>query len=104
MRWPADPAERDICYFLAQGLRARLAKELPAERVGASASAVKLAHRAKGLITALAEISVEAAQLVVAEAQDEINEDGSTARLPAWFMVEVARDLPRIARARPGAA
>ncbi len=102
MRWPGDPAERDACYFLAQGLRARLSKELPAERPGASAGAVKLAHRAKGLIAELAEISVEAAQLVVADARDDVNEDGSTARLPAWFMVEIARDLPRIAGARAG--
>jgi hypothetical protein len=104
MRWPAGPAERDICYFLAQGLRARLSKELPAERNGASPAAIQLAHRAKGLLADLAEISVEAAQIVVAGADDEVTEDGSTARLPAWFMVEVARDLPRIAGVREGAA
>jgi hypothetical protein len=104
MRWPAEATERDACYFLAQGLRARLAKELPAERTGASATAAKLAHRAKGLISELAEISVEAAQLVVADATDDSTEDGSMARLPAWFMIEIARDLPRIAGVRPGAA
>jgi hypothetical protein len=104
MRWPADPAERDVCYFLAQTLRARLVKELPAERSGAAPAAVKLAHRAKGLLTELAEISVEAAQLVVAGAQDDVTEDGSAAELPAWFMVEIARDLPRIAAVRDGAA
>jgi hypothetical protein len=101
---PAGPAERDVCYFLAQGLRARLAKELPAERAGASVGAMKLAYRAKGLITELAEISVEAAQLIVADAQDDATEDGSTSRPPAWFMVEIARDLPRIAARRNGAA
>ena len=41
---------------------------------------------------------------MVAEAQDDSTEDGTTARLPAWFMIEVARDLPRIAGVRPGAA
>jgi hypothetical protein len=46
---------------------------------------------------------VEAAQLVVAGAQDGVNEDGSDARLPSWFMVEVVRDLPRLAAARDGA-
>jgi hypothetical protein len=102
MRWPADPAERDVCYFLAQGLRARLAKELPPERNGASAAATQLAHRAKALLTELAEISVEAAQLVVAGAQDGVTEDGTQARLPSWFMVEVVRDLPRLAAARDG--
>ncbi len=102
LRWPADPGERDVCYFLAQSLRARLAKELPAARQGAPASAVQLAHRAKGLIAELTEISLEAAQTVVAPAQDGVVEDGSTAELPAWFLVEVVRDLPRLAAARTG--
>jgi len=102
MHWPADPAERDVCYFLAQGLRARLAKELPQARAQLTGDAVQLAHRAKALLTELAEISVEAAQMVVAGAQDGVTEDGSDARLPSWFMVEVVRDLPRLAAARDG--
>ncbi len=100
MGWPAGPADRDVCYFLAQGLRARLAKELPAERAGANSAAVGLAHRAKALITELAEISLEAAQAVVAGTQHGVTEDGSAAELPAWFMVEVVRDLPRLAASR----
>jgi hypothetical protein len=103
MHWPSDPAERDVCYFLAQGLRARLAKELPASRAQLGGGAVQLAHRAKALLTELAEISVEAAQMVVADAQDGVTEDGSDARLPSWFMVEVVRDLPRLAATRDGA-
>jgi hypothetical protein len=102
MRWPSDPTDRDVCYFLAQGLRARLAKELPAERTGAPTAVVELAHRAKALLTELAEISLEAAQTVVAGAQDGITEDGNAAQLPGWFMVEVVRDLPRLAAARAG--
>jgi hypothetical protein len=102
MRWPSDPAERDVCYFLAQGLRARLAKELPADRPAAGGAATELAHRAKALLTELAEISLEAAQTVVAARQDGVTEDGSAARLPSWFMVEVIRDLPRLAAARAG--
>ena len=31
---------------------------------------------------------------------DGVTEDGSEAELPAWFMVEVVRDLPRLAAAR----
>jgi hypothetical protein len=100
IRWPSAAADRDVCYFLAQGLRARLAKELPAERAGAGSAAVQLAHRSKGLLAELAEISLEAAQTVVAGSQDGITEDGSSAQLPAWFMVEVVRDLPRLAAAR----
>src|SRR6185312_17228902 len=46
MHWPSAATDRDVCYFLAQSLRARLAKELPPERSGASAAAVELAHRA----------------------------------------------------------
>jgi hypothetical protein len=102
MHWPSDPAERDVCYFLAQGLRARLAKELPASRAEPGGASVQLAHRAKALLTELAEISVEAAQMVVAGAQNGVSEDGSDATLPAWFMVEVVRDLPRLAAARDG--
>lgn len=36
--------------------------------------------------------------------EEPFSTDGTTARLPAWFMIEVARDLPRIAGVRPGAA
>jgi hypothetical protein len=103
MRWPSDPAERDVCYFLAQGLRARLAKELPPRRQDASSGAVQLAHRSKALLTELAEISLEVAQTVVAGAGDGVTEDGTDAQLPSWFMVEVVRDLPRLAAARDGA-
>jgi len=100
MRWPPDPTDRDVCYFLAQGLRARLAKELPVERSAASGAALELAHRAKALLTELAEISLEAAQAVVAGSQDGVAEDGTNAVLPSWFMVEIVRDLPRLAAAR----
>jgi hypothetical protein len=103
VRWPPAPAERDVCHFLAQALRARLAKELPADRGDARSDAVQLAHRAKALLRELAEISVEAAQTVVADAPDGVTEDGSDARLPGWFMIEVIRDLPRLAAARDGA-
>ena len=42
-----------------------------------------------------ARISVEMAQTVVAE-------DDEGQRLPAWFLVEVARDLPRLAERKAG--
>jgi hypothetical protein len=100
MRWPSEPSERDICYFLAQSLRARLAKDLPEQRQGARPAAIELAHCAKALLTELAEISLEAAQTVVAGSRDGVTEDGTTATLPGWFLVEVVRDLPRLAAAR----
>jgi hypothetical protein len=100
IRWPPDPQDRDVCYFLAQGLRGRLAKELPAQRSAVKGSSLELAHRAKALLAELAEISLEAAQAVVAGTQEDVTEDGTTASLPSWFMVEVVRDLPRLAAAR----
>jgi MoxR-like ATPase len=93
VRWPHDPAERDLLYFLADTFRARLVKELPAERRHASPRLVELAHRAKVLLIELAEISLECAQLVIAD------EDGVPV-LPAWFLVEVGRDLPALSAAR----
>lgn len=50
----------------------------------------KLAHRAKALIKDLASISLKMAQMVVSK-QDE--DEG----LPGWFMVDIIRDLPRLA-------
>ncbi|PPK97383.1 MoxR-like ATPase [Kineococcus xinjiangensis] len=99
LRWPADPAQRDVLYFLAQSLRARLGKELPRQRRGGSAESQALAHRAKGLLTELAEISLEVAQLVVAGGGED-GDGGDGQGLPAWFLSEVVRDLPRLAAAR----
>ena len=87
--WPEAPEERDILYFLVQSFRARLVKELPkdAKKLGGQAKALALS--AKDRLVQLSRISLEMAQLVVAE-----EEDGTA--LPDWFMVEVARDLPRL--------
>jgi ATPase family protein associated with various cellular activities (AAA) len=92
--WPTAPGDRDILYFLAMSLRARLVKDLPAQRRGASATAVRLAHRGKDLITSMAELSVEYAQAILAG-----DEDGNPV-LPTWFLTEVVRDLPRLVAAR----
>ena len=88
MRWPAAPEERDILYFLTQSFRAHLLKELPQAK-GNSGAARDLAFSAKALIKELASINMELAQMVVAR---EDNDEG----LPAWFMVEVVRDLPKL--------
>ena len=99
LHWPTDPADRDVLFFLAQSLRARLAKELPAQKQGASAAAVQLAHRAKGLLVELADLSLEIAQVVVAPDGDDA--DGSDgAGLPTWFLTEVVLDLPRLVAGR----
>ncbi|MGW3540219.1 ATP-binding protein [Nocardia niigatensis] len=92
--WPRDPADRDLLYFLSEAFRARLVKELPASREHASPGVKRFSLRAKTMLTELAEISVECAQLVIAA-----DEDGAPV-LPSWFLVEVTRDLPRLAARR----
>ncbi|MFI6587253.1 ATP-binding protein [Embleya sp. NPDC050493] len=93
-RWPAAPADRDLLFFLVESFRARLAKDLPADRRHVSPALRDFAFRAKALLVELAEISLEMAQLVIAE------DDTGAAPLPAWFLVETARDLPRLVGAR----
>jgi hypothetical protein len=48
-----------------------------------------LAVRAKALLRDLANISLEIAQMAVAAEGDEL--------LPDWFVIEIIRDLPRLA-------
>jgi len=91
--WPEKPEERDILYFLTQQLRDRLIKELPDDERKLGREARELANRAKDLIISLARISTELAQIVVTEAE-------SGATLPAWYTVELARALPRLAARR----
>ncbi len=93
--WPAAPADRDLLYFLAETFRARLVKDLPAEQ-GARAGGVRqFAHRAKALLVELAEISLECGP-----AGDRRPTTDGAPVLPAWFLVEVSRDLPRLVAAR----
>ena len=96
MGWPRRPDERDVLYFLAQSFRAQLLKELPADGGALAASQRELAHRGKALIKELAAISLELAQIVVAK-------QGEGDALPAWFLVEVVRDLPRLVAKSDGA-
>jgi hypothetical protein len=92
--WPAAPTDRDLLFFLAEGFRARLVKDLPAVKEHASPAMRQFAHRAKALLVELAAISLECGQMVIAT-----DEDGAPV-LPAWFLVEVSRDLPRLVAAR----
>lgn len=88
-KWPHEPQDRDVLYFLAQSFRAQLVKELPADRTALGERHKQLAHRAKALIKDLAALSLEMAQMVVSK-------QGEGAALPDWFMVEIVRDLPRL--------
>jgi hypothetical protein len=87
-KWPFKPEDRDVLYFLAQSFRARLSKELPPDKAKLSGRNAELAFAAKGLLKDLANISLEIAQVAVA---DEENNS-----LPGWFLAEVVRDLPRL--------
>lgn len=86
-RWPDKPEERDVLYFLAQGFRAQLIKELPQKKNNLSNESKNLALRAKMLLIELAEISTEIAQMVIMKGDAEKS-------LPAWFMVESSREIP----------
>jgi len=88
-KWPCAPGDRDMLYFLAQSFRARLIKELPPEKHNLSGAAQELAFKAKALMKELSNISLEIAQMVVAAEGDSV--------LPDWFIVEIIRDLPRLA-------
>lgn len=89
-RFPDRPEDRDVLYFLAQSFRARLLHDLPGKKQKMNKATQYLAFRAKALIKELSSISYEIARLVISD------EDGQT--LPEWFLMEVVRDLPRLAR------
>ena len=89
-KFPAAPEDRDSLYFLAQSFRTQLVKELPREKDKMSANAKQFALRAKTLLKDLAAISLEIAQMAVAP-------DDNNKTLPDWFLIEVIRDLPRLA-------
>jgi hypothetical protein len=86
--WPADPKDRDILYFLAQSFRVYMIKDLPQDRASLNPAQKALTHRGKALLSQLAAISLEMAQMVVSA-------DGGES-LPNWLLVEIVRDLPRL--------
>jgi len=90
---PRAPEDRDVLYFVVQSIRAQLAKTLPPERDDVKAQHRLMTQQAKRVLVDLCDISLEMAMLMVGE------ETGEGARdLPSWFLVEVVRDLPRLAQ------
>jgi len=87
--WPAAPEDRDLTYFLTQSLRDLLAKELPAAESALSRETRELAQQARNALKALARIDGELAQLVITE-----NDAG--VRVPDWFVLDIAKELPRL--------
>jgi hypothetical protein len=88
-RWPEAPQDRDLTYFLAQSLRDLLIKELPARESETGREAKDLAESAKKALKSLARIDGELAQLALTE-----NEAG--VRVPDWFLLGIAREMPRL--------
>lgn len=93
-RWPDAPEDRDVLYFLAQSLRARLHKELPAQKGQLSPETQTLSYRAKQLLVELTAISPEIAQMVVSGEEEQ--------DLPNWFLVELVREIPALTKRRNG--
>lgn len=87
-RFPSEPEQRDVLYFVAQSFRAKLLLELPEDKQAIDRVTQQLVHRAKAMIKDLSHINLELAQMVVSS-------DGGKV-LPEWFMVEIVRDLPRL--------
>ena len=92
--WPNKPEDRDVLYFLAQSFRAQIIKELPSDKKKLSENSQYFAHRAKALIKDLSLISLEIAQMVVGNVDEN--------SLPNWFMIEIVRDLPRLVEKKNG--
>jgi len=88
-KWPSRPEDRDVLYFVAQSFRARLIHDLPQNKQKMNKEVQNFTHRAKALIRDLSLINHEIAQMVVSAEEGEM--------LPEWFMVEIVRDLPRLA-------
>ena len=88
--WPSDVEDRDLLYFLTQSFRAHLIHQLPARKKDLTANTKELTVTAKGLLKELMLISTEIAQIVVVE-------DEERRALPDWFLLEIARDIPRLA-------
>lgn len=95
--WPHEPEDRDVLYFLSQSFKAQLIKELPSDKKELTASHKDLTHRAKALLKDLSSISLEMAQMVVSR-----DEQGGV--LPDWLLVDIVRDLPRLAEKANGSA
>ena len=89
--WPR-PVDGDtgFLYMLVQMVRAQILRRLPHDAAQRSQEG-ELVHNTKRLIKELAEINLELAQVLIGD------DETSNKRLPDWFMLEIVRDLPRLA-------
>jgi len=89
--WPrAQEGDNAMLYTVVQMVKAQLLRRVPPDTASRSREA-ELVHHAKRLIKELAEINLELAQVLIAD------DDVSGKKLPDWFMLEIVRDLPRLA-------
>lgn len=87
--FPDKPEERDVLYFIAQSFRAKLQRELPGTKQEMKAGKQADLYRYKEMIRELSLINAELAQMLIAR-------DEGGRELPAWFVTEIIRDLPRL--------
>ena len=76
--------------FWVQTVKSQILRRLPPDAANRAREA-ELVHHAKRLIKELSEINLELAQVLIAD------DDVSGKKLPDWFMLEIVRDLPRLA-------
>lgn len=79
-KFPSDPSQRDVLYFVAQSFRSKLLMELPKDKQKLDNNTQQLTHRAKAMIKDLSHISLEIAQMVVSSEDDKV--------LPEWFCLK----------------
>jgi len=89
---PLAAEDRDVLYFVVQAIRGQLAKMLPPEKDNLKPQHRVMVKQAKQILIQLCDSNVEMATVMVAE---EVGEEARN--LPSWFLVEVIRDLPRLA-------
>jgi hypothetical protein len=89
--WPRpQDGDTSLLYMMVQTVKAQFLRRLPADAASRAREA-ELVHHAKRLIKELAEINLELAQVLISD------DDVSGRKLPDWFMLEIVRDLPRLA-------
>ncbi|MEC0269730.1 MoxR family ATPase [Paenibacillus anseongense] len=88
-KFPHEAENRDLLYFLTLSFRAQIIKELPEKKDSLKEGQKAFSLRAKELVKELSAISLEMAQMLVAD-------HGDGGSLPEWFMVEIIRDLPKL--------
>lgn len=89
VKWPSETSDRDVLMFLVHSVKEYLMKELPKNDDNISNDKKKLVIEVKDSLKRLSHIDAEYAQHIISP-----NEEGEN--LPTWFLVEIAKELPRL--------